>query len=178
MNLWTCKENIFSLQLNIPYKEVLCKNTYVGRTFIQPTMRLRQLGVAKKFGPLFENFEGKRIVLIDDSIVRGNTMGSIVRLLKRFGAKEVYCVSTECDANTCACTNACWHACLHTHTLLHTCMHTHRHIRTCTRTHTHAQALTHAHTLKHAFSLSPSLSLFFSCFSLSVTQWWNVNSWK
>ncbi|KAL8558451.1 hypothetical protein ACOMHN_052269 [Nucella lapillus] len=76
--------------LNIPYKEVLCKNTYVGRTFIQPTMRLRQLGVAKKFGPLSENFAGKRVVLIDDSIVRGNTMASIVRLLKRFGAKEVH----------------------------------------------------------------------------------------
>ena len=45
--------------------------------------------MAKKFGPLFENFVDKRIVLIDDSIVRGNTMGSIVRLLKRFGAKEV-----------------------------------------------------------------------------------------
>ena len=79
----------FSPQLGIPYKDVLCKNTYVGRTFIQPTSRLRRLGVAKKFGPLFENFVDKRIVLIDDSIVRGNTMGSIVRLLKRFGAKEV-----------------------------------------------------------------------------------------
>lgn len=80
----------YAQMLGIPYKEVLCKNRYVGRTFIQPTMRMRQLGVAKKFGPLFENFEGKRIVLIDDSIVRGNTMGSIVRLLKRFGAKEVH----------------------------------------------------------------------------------------
>ncbi|KAK7489850.1 hypothetical protein BaRGS_00018872 [Batillaria attramentaria] len=80
----------YARMLGIPYKEVLCKNRYVGRTFIQPTMRLRQLGVAKKFGPLFENFEDKRIVLIDDSIVRGNTMGSIVRLLKRFGAKEVH----------------------------------------------------------------------------------------
>ncbi len=69
--------------------EVLCKNRYVGRTFIQPTMRLRQLGVAKKFGPLTSNFKGKRVVLIDDSIVRGNTMGPIVRLLKNAGAKEV-----------------------------------------------------------------------------------------
>ena len=69
--------------------EVLCKNRYVGRTFIQPNKRLRQLGVAKKFGPLTNNFKGKRIVLIDDSIVRGNTMGPIVRLLKNAGAKEV-----------------------------------------------------------------------------------------
>ena len=52
-------------------------------------MRLRQLGVAKKFGALSENFKGKRIVIVDDSIVRGNTMGPIVRLLKSAGAKEV-----------------------------------------------------------------------------------------
>ncbi|KAK7097131.1 amidophosphoribosyltransferase-like isoform X2 [Littorina saxatilis] len=80
----------YAHMLGIPFENVLCKNTYVGRTFIQPTTRLRQLGVAKKFGPLFENLDGKRIVLIDDSIVRGNTMGSIVRLLKRSGAKEVH----------------------------------------------------------------------------------------
>ncbi|XP_059169351.1 amidophosphoribosyltransferase-like isoform X2 [Physella acuta] len=76
--------------LNIPYMEVLCKNRYVGRTFIQPCTRLRKLGVAKKFGPLVDNFLGKRIVLIDDSIVRGNTMAAIVALLKRCGAKEVH----------------------------------------------------------------------------------------
>ena len=76
-------------QSGLPYVEVLCKNRYVGRTFIQPSMRLRQLGVAKKFGPLTENFKGLRVVLIDDSIVRGNTMGPIVRLLKDAGAKEV-----------------------------------------------------------------------------------------
>ena len=80
---------IFLLQSGLPYVEVLCKNRYVGRTFIQPSMRLRQLGVAKKFGALSENFKGRRIVLIDDSIVRGNTMGPIVRLLKSAGAKEV-----------------------------------------------------------------------------------------
>ena len=69
--------------------EVLCKNRYVGRTFIQPSMRLRQLGVAKKFGPLTDNFKGKRVVLIDDSIVRGNTMGPIIRMIKNAGAQEV-----------------------------------------------------------------------------------------
>ncbi len=77
------------LQLGIPYQEVLCKNRYVGRTFIQPSMRLRQLAVAKKFGPLIDNFKDKKIVLLDDSIVRGNTMRAIVRLLKTSGAKEV-----------------------------------------------------------------------------------------
>ncbi len=68
---------------------MLCKNRYVGRTFIQPSKRLRQLGVAKKFGALAENFKGKSIVIVDDSIVRGNTMGPIIRLLKSAGAKEV-----------------------------------------------------------------------------------------
>ena len=68
---------------------MLCKNRYIGRTFIQPTKRLRQLGVAKKFGALSDNFKGKRIVLVDDSIVRGNTMGPIIRLLRASGAKEV-----------------------------------------------------------------------------------------
>jgi len=80
-----------SFQSGVPYVEVLCKNRYVGRTFIQPNKRLRQLAVAKKFGALTENFKGLRIVLVDDSIVRGNTMGPIVRLLKKSGAKEVYC---------------------------------------------------------------------------------------
>ncbi|CAJ0942644.1 unnamed protein product [Ranitomeya imitator] len=78
------------LQCGIQYVEVLCKNRYVGRTFIQPNMRLRQLGVAKKFGVLTDNFVGKRIVLIDDSIVRGNTISPIIKLLKDSGAKEVH----------------------------------------------------------------------------------------
>lgn len=69
--------------------EVLTKNRYVGRTFIQPNQRLRQLGVAKKFGALTENFKGKRIIIIDDSIVRGTTIGPIIKLLKKSGAKEV-----------------------------------------------------------------------------------------
>lgn len=76
-------------QSGIPFMEVLCKNRYVGRTFIQPSTRLRQLGVAKKFGALSENVKGKRIVLIDDSIVRGNTIGPIIKLLRDAGAAEV-----------------------------------------------------------------------------------------
>lgn len=74
----------------LPYVEVLCKNRYVGRTFIQPNTRLRQLGVAKKFGALTDNFAGKRVVLIDDSIVRGNTISPIIKLLKEAGATEVH----------------------------------------------------------------------------------------
>ncbi|KAG7263219.1 hypothetical protein CRUP_036225 [Coryphaenoides rupestris] len=78
----------YAQQLGLPYVEVLCKNRYVGRTFIQPNTRLRQLGVAKKFGALTDNFAGKRIVLIDDSIVRGNTIAPIIKLLKEAGATE------------------------------------------------------------------------------------------
>ena len=90
----------YAEQSGIPYVEVFVKNRYVGRTFIQPNTHLRKLGVTKKFAPLTANFKGKRIVLLDDSIVRGNTMGPIVQLLLAAGAKEVsrlciicYCVS-------------------------------------------------------------------------------------
>ncbi|KAI4485031.1 hypothetical protein M0802_012833 [Mischocyttarus mexicanus] len=80
----------YARQSQIPFAEVLCKNRYVGRTFIQPSTRLRQLGVAKKFGALSENVRGKRLILIDDSIVRGNTIGPIIKLLRDAGAKEVH----------------------------------------------------------------------------------------
>jgi len=80
----------FARESALPFAEVLCKNRYVGRTFIQPSTRLRQLGVAKKFGALSENVEGKRVVLIDDSIVRGNTIGPIIKLLRDAGAAEVH----------------------------------------------------------------------------------------
>ena len=69
--------------------EVLTKNNYVGRTFIQPNNSLRQSAVSRKFGALTENLENKRIILIDDSIVRGNTLRTIVKLLRDSGAKEV-----------------------------------------------------------------------------------------
>lgn len=80
----------FAQEVGLPYVEVFCKNRYVGRTFIQPSARLRWLGVAKKFGPLTENFVGKNIILIDDSIVRGTTMGQLVRLLREAGAEKVH----------------------------------------------------------------------------------------
>ncbi|KAG4079083.1 hypothetical protein HA402_001054 [Bradysia odoriphaga] len=80
----------YARESGLHFAEVLCKNRYVGRTFIQPSTRLRQLGVAKKFGALSENVEGKRLVLIDDSIVRGNTIGPIIKLLRDAGALEVH----------------------------------------------------------------------------------------
>lgn len=80
----------YARESGLPFAEVLCKNRYVGRTFIQPSTRLRQLGVAKKFGALSENVAGKRLILIDDSIVRGNTIGPIIKLLRDAGALEVH----------------------------------------------------------------------------------------
>lgn len=80
----------YAKESGLEFAEVLCKNRYVGRTFIQPSTRLRQLGVAKKFGALSENVAGKRLVLIDDSIVRGNTIGPIIKLLRDAGALEVH----------------------------------------------------------------------------------------
>lgn len=80
----------YSKQSGIQLGELLTKNSYVGRTFIQPTNRLRQLNVALKFSPISANVNGKRVILIDDSIVRGNTIGPIIRLLRKAGAKEVH----------------------------------------------------------------------------------------
>ncbi|WP_129671750.1 amidophosphoribosyltransferase [Candidatus Chloroploca sp. Khr17] len=74
----------------LPYSEGLIKNRYIGRTFIQPDDQLRQVGIALKFNALTDNLVGKRVVMIDDSIVRGNTSGPIVRLLREAGASEVH----------------------------------------------------------------------------------------
>jgi len=73
----------------IPFGEGLIKNRYIGRTFIQPDDRLRRLGVALKFNPL-PDLKGRRIVMVDDSIVRGTTSGPIVSLLRQAGAAEVH----------------------------------------------------------------------------------------
>lgn len=74
----------------IPYTEGLTKNRYIGRTFIQPDDRLRRMGVHLKYNPLTANLAGQRVVLLDDSIVRGNTSGPMVRLLRDGGAAEVH----------------------------------------------------------------------------------------
>ncbi len=80
----------FSQESGIPYREGLIKNRYIARTFIFPDQRMRDLGVKMKLSPLKEVVGGKRIVIIDDSIVRGTTMLKIVRLLKEAGAKKVH----------------------------------------------------------------------------------------
>lgn len=74
----------------IPYCEGLLKNRYIGRTFIAPDQHLRDLGVQLKFNPLSSAIEGKRLVLLDDSIVRGTTIPHVVTLLRRAGAREVH----------------------------------------------------------------------------------------
>ncbi len=80
----------YAQESGIPYSEGLIKNRYIGRTFIQPDDRLRKVGIALKFNPLNDNLKGQRVVMIDDSIVRGNTSGPIVRLLRDAGAREVH----------------------------------------------------------------------------------------
>lgn len=74
----------------IPYVEALERNRYVGRTFIQPNQKMRENSVNVKMNPLRANIQGKRLILIDDSIVRGTTSKRIVRMLKNAGAKEVH----------------------------------------------------------------------------------------
>ena len=74
----------------IPYEIGLVKNQYIARTFIQPTPELREQGVRMKLSAVRGVVEGKRIVMVDDSIVRGTTSRRIVRLLKEAGAKEVH----------------------------------------------------------------------------------------
>jgi amidophosphoribosyltransferase len=80
----------FSQQSGIPFSEGLTKNRYIGRTFIQPDDALRKQGVQLKYNALTSNLEGKRVVLVDDSIVRGNTAGPLVQLLRDGGAAEVH----------------------------------------------------------------------------------------
>ncbi len=74
----------------IPYGVGLIKNRYIGRTFIQPTQAMRERSVALKLNTLKSNVEGKRLVMVDDSIVRGTTLANIIKLLKKSGAKEVH----------------------------------------------------------------------------------------
>ncbi len=80
----------YAEQSGIPYGQGLVKNSYVGRTFIQPSQTIRQLGIRLKLNPLREVIQGKRLIVVDDSIVRGNTQRAIVKMLREAGATEVH----------------------------------------------------------------------------------------
>jgi amidophosphoribosyltransferase len=80
----------YAEESGIPYGNGLVKNSYVGRTFIQPSQTIRQLGIRLKLNPLRDVIEGKRLVVVDDSIVRGNTQRALVRMLREAGAREVH----------------------------------------------------------------------------------------
>ncbi len=80
----------YSRASGIPYREGLLKNRYVGRTFIAPDQRLRDLGVQLKFNPMASLIKGQRLVVVDDSIVRGTTTPRVVNLLRQAGAREVH----------------------------------------------------------------------------------------
>jgi amidophosphoribosyltransferase len=74
----------------IPYEDGLVKNRYVGRTFIQPSQLLRDQGIRLKLNPIPSTFAGKRVVLVDDSIVRGSTTRQLVDMVRKAGAAEVH----------------------------------------------------------------------------------------
>lgn len=80
----------YAAQSELPYVEGLIKNRYIGRTFISPDQQMRSRGVQLKFNPLVENLRGQRVIVVDDSIVRGTTTPRIVALLREAGAKEVH----------------------------------------------------------------------------------------
>tara|TARA_B100000315_G_scaffold257178_1_gene305137 strand:- start:1079 stop:2491 length:1413 start_codon:yes stop_codon:yes gene_type:complete len=80
----------YAWKSGIPPADGLIKNRYMGRTFIEPDQRMRDLGVKLKFNPLRSVLENKRVVLVDDSIVRGTTTPQVIRLLRKGGAKEVH----------------------------------------------------------------------------------------
>ena len=80
----------YAQESGIPYGQGLVKNAYVGRTFIQPSQTIRQLGIRLKLNPLRDVIRGKRLVVVDDSIVRGNTQRALVRMLREAGALEVH----------------------------------------------------------------------------------------
>lgn len=80
----------YAAEAGLPFADGLVKNRYVGRTFIQPTQTLRQLGIKLKLSPVREVVEGRRLVVVDDSIVRGNTSRQLVAMLREVGAAEVH----------------------------------------------------------------------------------------
>jgi amidophosphoribosyltransferase len=80
----------YSMESGVPYRQALIRNHYVGRTFIEPSQAIRDFGVKLKLNPVRHLLEGKSVVLVDDSIVRGTTSRKIVRMVRSAGAREVH----------------------------------------------------------------------------------------
>ena len=80
----------YAKEIKIPYAQGLVKNRYIGRTFIAPNQELRSLGVRMKLNPLRDTISGNRLVVVDDSIVRGTTTRAMVKMLREAGAKEIH----------------------------------------------------------------------------------------
>ena len=80
----------YAAEANIPFRQALIRNHYVGRTFIEPSQAIRDFGVKLKLNPIRHLLEGKRVILVDDSVVRGTTSRKIVRMVRNAGAREVH----------------------------------------------------------------------------------------
>ena len=92
----------FAEASGIPYEMGLIKNRYIGRTFIQPTQELRERGVKMKLSPVVQVVRGKKVIMVNSSIVRGTTSRRIVKMLKEAGAKEVHVtISSPPISNPC-----------------------------------------------------------------------------
>ena len=92
----------FATEAGLPYEEGLMKNRYIGRTFIQPNQGVRDLGVRLKLNPIREVVSGRRVILVDDSLVRGTTSGKLVAMLREAGAREVHlCLSSPPVKRSC-----------------------------------------------------------------------------
>ncbi|MHB8157277.1 MAG: amidophosphoribosyltransferase [Desulfocucumaceae bacterium] len=92
----------YAEESGIPFEEGLMKNRYIGRTFIQPNQDMRDMGVRLKLNPMKYMLEGKRVLMVDDSLVRGTTSSKIVKMLRDCGVKEVYlCLSSPPVVKSC-----------------------------------------------------------------------------
>jgi amidophosphoribosyltransferase len=80
----------YASESGLPYRQALIRNHYVGRTFIEPSQAIRDFGVKLKLNPVRHLLEGRRVILVDDSIVRGTTSRKIVRMVRNAGAREVH----------------------------------------------------------------------------------------
>src|SRR6266581_8399569 len=92
----------YSAESGLPFRQALIRNHYVGRTFIEPSQVIRDFGVKLKLNPVRRLLEGKSVVLVDDSIVRGTTSRKIVRMVRQAGAREVH-VRVSCPPTISPC---------------------------------------------------------------------------